>query len=278
MKIFRSIRLTDVVGALCSLCIINALALLDFCIFSGERDFRNPFDLKQGKKTRIVCWIAFFISVCGMNVFASKVVSVNHQACKYIITLPEGWDTIPQSFLKEKEQLKPFNIDLGVYPVEQGDYTKGNYALVCFMPAVKTLNAFTFKQIVADMTKANNQGEIKTDTLQARFNKMNTVVKDGNFRIFSYYSIKKDTVAMESCQMLQPTKFGYISIMSYKKNEGAVSMEELSALLSKTVTVHPDYKYAEYKKDGITLKHILISLTIGIIVYALITFISRKKK
>ncbi|MDR0682422.1 MAG: hypothetical protein LBG15_11340 [Dysgonamonadaceae bacterium] len=212
-----------------------------------------------------------------MNVYASGIVSIDNRACKYAITLPEGWDTIPQSFLKEK--LKQFNVDMGIYPVAQGDYTKGYYALICFMPAVKTLNAFNFKQIVADFTKAGKQGEIKTDSMQIRFNKMNTKVEEGDYYIFNYYSIRKDTVALESCQMLQPTKFGYISVMSYiKNNEVAVSMDELSAQLSKIVTVHPDYKYVEYRKEGLTFIHVLISLAIGLIVYVFIMWISKKKK
>jgi hypothetical protein len=215
--------------------------------------------------------------VCWINVYASDTVSIDNRACKYVITLPEGWDTIPRSFLRER--LGSFDVDMGIYPVAQGDYTKENYVLVRFIPAIKTLNAFNFKQIVADFAKSGKQEEIKTDSLQVRFNKMDTKVKEGDYYIFSYYSIRKDTVALESCQMLQPTKFGYVSIMSYtKNNEAAVSIDELSALLSKIVTVHPDYKYVEYRKEGLTFIHVLISLAIGLIVYVFIMWISKKRK
>jgi hypothetical protein len=230
---------------------------------------------KYDERKVILLFCFFYKHVCNEYL---RLRSIDNQACKYAITLPEGWDTIPQSFLKEK--LKQFNVDMGIYPVAQGDYTKGYYALICFMPAIKTLNAFNFKQIVADFTKAGKQGEIiKTDSMQVRFNKMNTKVEEGDYYIFNYYSIWQDTVALESCQMFQPTKFGYISVMSYiKNNEAAVSIDELSVQLSKIVTVHPDYKYVEYRRGGLTFMHVLISLAIGLIVYVLITCISKNKK
>jgi GTPase SAR1 family protein len=123
----------------------------------------------------------FIVVVFGnnLNIPASTVVQINNKARKYTITLPQGWDTIPQSFLEER--LKQFNVDLGIYPVSQNDYTNGNYALICFIPTLQSLNAFTFKQIVADIAKSNETSELKNDTMQVYFNQMNTEVRDEKY-------------------------------------------------------------------------------------------------
>ena len=92
-----------------------------------------------------------------------------------------------------------------------------DYALIGFIPTLQSLNAFTFKQIVADIAKSNRKSEVKNDTLQIHFNQMDTKIQDGKYYIYSSYSIVKDTLSIKGWQMLYLTKFGYISVMFYQK-------------------------------------------------------------
>jgi hypothetical protein len=85
------------------------------------------------------------------------------------------------------------------------------------MPTINNLNKFSFKQIVLDFEKANQASKIKNDTLQVSFDSINSSVQHTNYVINSYFSLIKDSISMENCQTLYPSKFGYVTVLSYKK-------------------------------------------------------------
>ena len=182
---------------------------------------------------------------------ASNVVTVTNQGCNYSVAIPAGWDTIPQTIIKER--LQQYNVDLGIYPITQEDYFAGNYALFTFIPTLKSLNQLTFNQIVSDQKNLIHQGEVGNDTLRVRFIQTHSEVKDSTYSIYNRYEIRHNANSFNNCQLLRLTKFGYIMVLAYEKDtEGTIAIEEVSALLSESISIHPDYIYVEpRKKDSV---------------------------
>jgi hypothetical protein len=217
-----------------------------------------------------------YIFVLGFmwgNLFASGEVPITHPSCKYTVQYPEGWDTVPLDTIKNR--LKNTAFDLGIYPVSQKHYFDGNYILTGFMPVMRSLSSFTFDQIVRDVTAQNKQSEIVSDTMDVRFVKI--VPDAGNRCLHSYFSIRKDTVTLENCQSLYLTKFGYVTVLFYRKAD-AIPLDEILGQMNGLIQIHPDYRYTEPEKKGITLRHIIISLAIGLLVYALISIFTKKRR
>ena len=212
------------------------------------------------------------LGLMGSNLFASIEIPVAHPACRYAVQPPAGWDTIPLDTIKSK--VDKIEVAVGLYPAAQERYFDGSYVLISFMPTIKTLSSFTFEQIVADVAALNKQSELTSDTLSVRFDK---IVPDAqNYCLHSYFSIWKDTVAVQNCQSLYLTKFGYVAALSYRKS-GAAPPDEAPEPLSGLIQVHPDYQYAAPKKGGITFWHLLASLAIGLLAYALIAKFTKKR-
>ena len=217
--------------------------------------------------------LLFILSIICIPVFAFNV-EISQSACKYAIDVPEGWDTIPKDVLKAKLGL--LNLDLGIYPASQEDYFDGNYVLIGFMPTVNSLNKFTFEQITSDIEKMNSQGEIKNDTIKIQVVKIMPSITE-NF-IKSYFSIVKDTVSLESCNTLYLTKFGYISVLSYQKSDGLILLEDINKEMSGIIKIQQDYMYSAPLKKNISIKKIVISLSIGLLVYVVIVYFPRLKR
>ena len=121
----------------------------------------------------------------GIETTASNVVDILNKGCSYSVDVPEGWDTIPKTVLKEK--LKQYDADLGIYLLSQEDYFSGNYAFFAFAPSIKPLNLLRFDQIVSDTKSQIKQGEIDNDTLRVRFIKMDLRKDDNAYSIYNYY-------------------------------------------------------------------------------------------
>jgi hypothetical protein len=225
---------------------------------------------------QIVILLFFLVKT---NIAASNVITILNEGCNYSMDVPEGWDTIPQAVIKEKLQQYTYNIDLGIFPLSQKDYFNGNYALIAFAPSIKSLNLSTFDQIVSETKKQMNQGEINNDTLRVQFIQTHTEVKEGAYSIYNYYKVWYHSDSLDNCELLRLTKFGYILVLAYKNGIAeTMPIEKVSALLSKSISVQPDYIYSEPQKKGLSLKNIFISLAIGIFVYVLITGFSKLKK
>jgi hypothetical protein len=222
--------------------------------------------LKLYLKSAIVLIISYLHVETGS---ASEAITVSLPLCHYELRVPEGWDTIPQQVLINRLKQK---IDGGIYPISQEDYFSGNYSLISFIPTVNRLDKFTFDQIVADIRNANQQSEINNDTLHIHFDHL----QNDLYRIHSFFSVQRNADRVWNCQTLYPSKFGYVSVLSYEKS-GAMPINELLEQLSDMIRIQPEYRYSEPKK-GITVKHILVSLCIGLIVYGLITVLPKLKK
>jgi hypothetical protein len=214
------------------------------------------------------------MSLYGVIAFAAVTIPVSHSnSCDYTVSLPEGWDMIPMDTIKSKLQ-QQLNFDLGIYPVSQGAYFSGNYALIGFMPSNRTLTGFTFNQIVKEIVNLNEQSGIKSDTLQVHYKK---IVPDMQNRcIRNYFSIVKDSVTMEHCQFLYLSKFGYVTVLLYQKTAG-LSLDEVEKQLADMIRIQPDYRYREPEKGGISIRHIAISIAIGLFVYGLITVLTKRR-
>lgn len=211
----------------------------------------------------------------GTNMSASMTIPVSNGYCKYSITLPQGWDTIPRTVLQAN--LNMANIDLAIYPISQKKYFRGNYVVFMFTPTLKPLTEFSFKQITEEIGKQSKQGEIVNDTLNIHLIKSYTESQGGIYSMYSYYKIIHASDSLENCQKMYLTKFGYISVLSYKKVDGQFSLDGMSFLLADVISVQPDYAYIEPARNEITLLHLLISIGIGVIVYGLITFLPKLK-
>jgi hypothetical protein len=229
------------------------------------------------EKKRIIMMIMTLF--CMINILgAVKIIPVNHTSCNYTVTIPDGWDTIPSSILKEKLKSSQFSIDIGIYPVVQGDYFNGNYSLISFLPAVNMLNQFKFDKIVEDITKMNKSTKIHNDTLHVHFEKIEPIIRDNDYLTNSYFLIINNDKSLKNCQTLYLAKFGYVSVVSYEK-EGAMPIAKILEQLSDIIQIHSEHKYSLIEtKKGLTFKHIFISFGIGMIVYVLITFFQKFKK
>jgi len=215
--------------------------------------------------------IIFSLHIVSLLTVAT--VPIFHSSCKYAVLIPEGWDKIPVDTIKNK--LNGVIFDLGIYPSSQDGFFNGNYVLINFMPSQNTLTGFTFEQIEKDILNLNKQGEIKNDSLQVHFEKISPDIQ--NTCIHSYFSLVKNAVSVENCQTLYLSKFGYISVMSYKKAAEGMSMNEIQKQLTNLIRIEPDYQYHEPKKSGISMKHIAISIITGVFVYGFIIFFSKKR-
>jgi hypothetical protein len=209
-----------------------------------------------------------------------ETIPVSVPSCKYNICVPEGWDTIPHDTLKGK--LPQFNfkemVITAIYPVAQTEYFRGNYALISFMPTINNLNKFSFKQLLSDIEKTNQSGQIKSDTLQVTFDSINSLVYGNKHVVNSYFSMAKDSLFIENCQTFYPTKFGYITVLSYKKEGDHIPMGEMLHQLSDLIQIEDEYQYVPFQKRGISIRHIIISLCAGLFVYSVIAYFPKLKK
>ena len=214
---------------------------------------------------------------CIKQVYCSITIPVILKSCKYTITIPDGWDTIPKNVIVQK--IGQYPVEIAIYPNLQEEYFDGNYVLINFLPTMKTLNEFQFKKIVDDVINTNKQGVIQTDTLQVTYKNTESKIENENYHIYSYSEITKDSLTLDCAQDLYLTKFGYISIISYKKANGIYSQSEVLDSLFDKIQVQQEYKYIEFvPQQRFTIKQIAISVCIGLLVYVVLMFLSKKGK
>ena len=226
--------------------------------------------------------IIFVLYVTSMvlytqHAYSSITIPIHNRSYKYSITIPDGWDTIPKEMLAQR--LGQYPVDIAIYPAQQEGYFEGNYVLINFLPTAKTLNEFQFKKIVEDVTNTSKQSTIQTDTLQITYKSTESKSENENYHIYTYSVITKDSITLDCAQDLYLTKFGYISIMSYKKASGIYSLSEVLDSLFDKIQVQQEYKYTEpIPKQRFTVKQIAISACIGLLVYVVMMFFSKKVK
>lgn len=227
-------------------------------------------------KKNVALSLLMIFFICGMQIFAQQV-NVLHKGCRYAVNIPTGWDTIPNAILKE--QFPQLNFDLGMYPVAQEDYFSTQYVLIGFSPTFNALNSFSFSQISDDIQKMSTQSNIDSDTLSVISDSIVPVNNHPNYWVNNYLTIRKDTSMVKSCQTLYLSKFGYITLMAYQKEESSMPVSSIVNIFTSTdiIQVEDDYKYFPPQKKSFPVKYLLISLGIGIIVYVLIAFFSKKR-
>jgi len=226
--------------------------------------------------------VVFFVSaiMCfsAYRVLAQKIVPVTKSNYKYVLTIPEGWDTIPKEILNQK--LQQHQIDVALYPVQQADYFDGNYVLIGFSPSMRSLNEFQFSKIAEEITTViKNEMSVTTDTLQTVYKSTELKVANDNYHIYTNFTIVKDSITIDGLQDMLLTKFGYISMLSYKKPEGIYALQAVANLLSGSIRVEETFKYTEpVVTQRFTLKQIAFTLCIGLLVYVIIMFVFKDKK
>lgn len=222
-------------------------------------------------------WIIIMLSFVAIYTYGQDTIQVLQKSCKYTFVIPEGWDTIPKSVLVQK--LPGYSIDAGLYPLQQQEYFKGNYILINFLPTIKTLNGFPFKQIKEDLVKMNNNLLPDTDTLRVIYKGTESKKLDGYCHVYTLSSIVKDSVALECVQDLLLTKFGYVSLSGYQKEDGKYALSELLDIMTQSVQIQQAYKYVEpTPKQHFTLLQVIVSVCIGLLTYVVITLFSKRKK
>lgn len=220
--------------------------------------------------------IAIFVFLYGITgtISASKVIPISSTLCKYTIQIPNNWDTIPKEALKEKADKMEF--DLGIYQIGQSDYYIGGYSFIGFLPSANSLNNFSVKKMLSFISETNKTYEQNTDTLTAKFDSISIKFQDNSVVIYSYFTLKNDTLSYRNCQILYPTKFGFISMWVYQKGK-TMLLDETLLQLENLVQIQDEYKYVE-PKGGVFLTHILIALCVGLLVYCAIAFLPKLKK
>lgn len=223
-------------------------------------------------------WIMVLMLFAVIYTYGQDTIRVTNKSCKYMLAMPNGWDTIPKSILMEK--FPGYSIDAGLYPLQQSDYFKGNYILISFLPTMKTLDRFSFKQIMEDVVKMNKQGFLpNTDTLKVAYKGTESKTIDGYYHVYTFFSIVKDSVALECIQDLLLTKFGYVSLSGYQKEGGKYTLREQLDMMTNSIQIQQPYKYVEpVPEQHFTLIQVIVSVCIGLLVYVIIIFFSKKKK
>lgn len=223
-------------------------------------------------------WIIIIMSFVGIYTYGQDTIQVLQKSCKYTFVIPEGWDTIPRSVLMQK--LPGYSIDAGLYPLQQQEYFKGNYILINFLPTIKTLNGFPFKQIEEDLVKMNEKSLLpNTDTLRVTYKGTESKKLDGYCHVYTLSSIVKDSVALECVQDLLLTKFGYVSLSGYQKEGGKYALSELLDIMTRNIQIQQPYKYVESaSKQHITCVQMIVSVCIGLLAYIIIILFSKRKK
>ena len=231
--------------------------------------------MKQLTNIRYVIFVLMLLYL--QQAYCSVTIPINNQSCKYTITIPDGWDTIPKQILTQR--LGQYPVDIAIFPTQQEEYFEANYVLINFIPTMKTLSEFQFKKIVEDVKNTSKQGIIQTDTIQVVYKKTESKSENENYHIYTYSVITKDSITLDCAQDLYLTKFGYISVMVYKKTGGTYSLSEILDTLFDKIQVQHEYKYTEsVPKQRFTIKQIAISVCIGLLVYVVLMFFSKKGK
>lgn len=211
--------------------------------------------------------------------YADNTVRISERSCKFTVDIPQGWERIPTAAIKEKIEKVP--VSLALYPKDQTSYFSDNYILISVLPSIKALSNFSFKNIIENVNKMNEESrKIQTNSLKIEYDKTENYIADGHYHISTKMIIHKDSVGMSCMQDLLLTKFGYISVSCYAKNGYAQKeIGEMAQLISKNIKVEPDYQYSEPKKQSVfSLRNIGISVGIGLVVFVVITLLGKKKK
>lgn len=222
------------------------------------------------------CVLKLLVLFLGGQMYGNNTIAITQHSCRYVFTIPEGWDTIPRSVLSHKLGKNPVNAAL--FPIEQKDYFDGNYVFISFLPTVNSLNNFNFKKIIADVNDMNQKQILAlSDSIFIKLMDTKYTLDDGAFNIQTVSMISKDTLCINCLQNLYITKYGYISISSYKKENGRYRLQDVNDVIVGSLEVSEEYLYKEpLQKEYFTIEQIAISVGLGLLVYMLLVFVNKK--
>jgi len=205
-------------------------------------------------------------------------IPVQVQSCKFSVTVPEGWDTIPQSALAQK--LGKGVAVMGLYPKGKTDYFEEKYMVLSFLPTLNSLNNLPCKAIYDELKGMMKQNSIpNNDSIHVVYNGMDSLSAGDKFQIQSNTTIYKDSAIVNCQQILLLSRFGYICIAYYDKNEIPSASDTVLQKLIQDIDIDNDYVYVEpHNEPTFTPGKIAIALGIGVLVYLIMTLLDKRKK
>lgn len=207
----------------------------------------------------------------------SERIPVQVKSCKFLVTVPEGWDTIPHSAFVKK--LGEGSVVLALYP-KGTEYFEDKYVLLSFQPTVKSLNEFSFETIVKELKEMNDKNrKFDSDSIHVIYNGMDTFSNDGKLGVSMSLTVYNDSSSINCLQNLLMSKFGYISITCYNKEQMTSDFEDIVQEIIKGINIDIDYLYIEpQEKSGFTFTNVAIGLGAGILIFLVLMFFENRKK
>ena len=216
--------------------------------------------------TALIVCLNISISLFAVD---AKICNYSDFYCKYNLTIPSGWDTIPRHVLVEKNEMYK-NIHFALYPMSQSDYFTPKSMLITFVPTAKSLNLFTFREIEQTLNKQTESDSVYLDGRESD-------VENGRYIFIISSSLDNDTISLRCKQYMLLTRFGYLTVFDYLKGEEDTLFMSGRSLIS-NVVVDNDYIYSEPKrKGGLDLKSVIYALAIGVIVYIVMTLFQKRR-
>lgn len=202
-----------------------------------------------------------------------------HKGCKYSIDLPSGWDTIPHDTLK-----RYFHGLISTWGYIR--YLKRNILqgiMLCWFYACFAVPPFLFFRPNRFGHEGDEWPDKEKEYVEQRFD-IHTPWQHRsgkllpNYRINNYLTIRRDSILLKGCQSLYVSKFGYITLMLYQRND-ALPIDSLLGKFNDSgcLKVDQEYRYTPPQKEGLSFTHFLYALGIGGIVYLLIAFFPKRK-
>lgn len=225
--------------------------------------------IRHNKKVNLLAFLSIMI-VFIPYVLWGKSIEVKRQLCHYRIDIPSSWDTIPQILLEEKIKAHP--IDIALYPKNQYGYFSGNYVLINFFSTDKPLINYRLDQIQKEIKSMDSKLN-KENHMEPIFLGKLQIDTTGLPQILNAFKIHDNSMLLQSLQILNISKYGYVSIVAYQKEESLLSIYNLEKLFNHSVSIESEYQYNEPAKSTLAYWHLILSLGIGIIVYLFIKYI-----
>lgn len=214
--------------------------------------------------------------ICPLS-FATTI-EIKNKSCEYTVQVTSGWDTIPRDTLNNRFGIDV--IDIGLYYKDNETYFEGEYMQFVFLPTVKSLNNFSFKQIVKDfkgsVSQTNNQSKVDSIYLLTH----DFIVSEEQMCLYIYGTVKSDLKERSSIQAIIPAKFGFLKIIYYgsinePKNENNFSIQKVV----ENTKICGNYSYSEpLAKSKLTIWHFVLAFCISFIVYVIIQYMPKLKQ
>ena len=210
----------------------------------------------------------------------ASTLEIKNKNCEYSIKHLKGWHIIPSDTLDIRFG-KGF-VDAGFYNAKNENYFDGDYIQYIFLPTVKSLNQFSFKQLSDNFSKIGSNNIPKTFTQ----NKKDTISLVANdFKIDKLQQcfcisgkIKSNIKEINFAQIVIPAKFGFLKVIHYSKNKGISNDVFFHDIISNT-KISDDFKYSAFpSKFHLTAWQIVIAFCIGLAVYFTIIYFPKIRK